>query len=687
MKFRYPNQERGPSKQGVRLGPYFGVGDNLVTLGTGAASPYSQEAQVYFAAMSVQPDDTRKGILDTFIRALKTAGVWALIDILYLTAAHDAQAARLNLKDPASFTLIPSATAPTFTVDRGFTGNGTTSYHDTQYNPAAGYSQATQGLHHIGVWAGTDASTSNADGGNTTLSIASRNGTLAVGRSARNSSDSIDLGLTTAIGWTCLTRSNNSNFQIVRNLDAPGSFTRSVTSYGGGSLYVGARNDSGVAAAFSVRRIQMFHAGNSLTDAQKDAFYEAAADYMSAIGAYGADLDQMWIGDNTDTSVRVSAKFSQDTATGARLVVSTAEALTSPIYSSLVASSGRRVQMQVTGLTANTQYYVGVESDGLVRALRGKFKTSPAALGSPASYSFWFASCELEGRNALIFDGIRARNALFGQHLGDLHYENNSINSVNRFYQSYDTVFSASRLHQLFRETPGNYMLNDHDAQGNGSYKDGIARPAWITAYRDWVPHPTLWLSGSGDSLGYDYSHGRVRFVVPDLISDSENPASADGPTHYQMGVTQEAAFKAAILAAKTAGQVVCWFASYPPGGSFAVEATRIWDWLIAQNMHHRVFICDGDKHWLGINSDTDWSTSQTAPIPEFQASPLFQENRTPSASDWDQGTSIASQSQYGVVDIADNGTDIAVTWTGYSVDVDTGVETARVSYSFVLTP
>ncbi len=36
MKFRHPNQERGPSKQGVRLGPYFGVGDNLVTLGTGA---------------------------------------------------------------------------------------------------------------------------------------------------------------------------------------------------------------------------------------------------------------------------------------------------------------------------------------------------------------------------------------------------------------------------------------------------------------------------------------------------------------------------------------------------------------------------------------------------------------------------------------------------------------------------
>lgn len=72
----------------------------------GGGSGYSAEAIAYFAGMSVQPDATRKGQLDTLITSLKSAGVWAKLDALYIMAAHDAQAARVNAVAPGSVATI-----------------------------------------------------------------------------------------------------------------------------------------------------------------------------------------------------------------------------------------------------------------------------------------------------------------------------------------------------------------------------------------------------------------------------------------------------------------------------------------------------------------------------------------------------------------------------------------------------
>ena len=100
----------------------------------GGAS-FSAEATALFAAMTGQPDATRKTAIDTLIVALKTAGVWTLLDVLYVFAAHDAQASLLNWKNPGTFTATLTST-PTFTVDRGYTGNGTSTGVNSNYNPA-----------------------------------------------------------------------------------------------------------------------------------------------------------------------------------------------------------------------------------------------------------------------------------------------------------------------------------------------------------------------------------------------------------------------------------------------------------------------------------------------------------------------------------------------------------------------
>lgn len=99
---------------------------------TPVSSSYDADAAAWFAAMSSPPDDTRKALYNTFVVDLKSAGVWELTDIVYLLAAHDAQAARLNGKAPSTFT-ASAVNSPTFTTDRGYQGDGSTSYLTTGF--------------------------------------------------------------------------------------------------------------------------------------------------------------------------------------------------------------------------------------------------------------------------------------------------------------------------------------------------------------------------------------------------------------------------------------------------------------------------------------------------------------------------------------------------------------------------
>jgi hypothetical protein len=90
---------------------------------------YDADAEAYFAAMSVEPDATRKGLLNDLIVGLKADSVWTKITWLSVLAAHDAQAARVNIKTPAQ--VATAINSPTFTTDLGYAGDGATSYLDT----------------------------------------------------------------------------------------------------------------------------------------------------------------------------------------------------------------------------------------------------------------------------------------------------------------------------------------------------------------------------------------------------------------------------------------------------------------------------------------------------------------------------------------------------------------------------
>lgn len=106
-----------------------------------AASGFSPEATAFFARLSSQPTTARKTLYNNLIVSLKSAGVWAKLDALYLTAADVSSTALTNLVS-SSYTLSPTS-APTFVADSGYHGNGTSSNLDTLFNPTTAVSPKT----------------------------------------------------------------------------------------------------------------------------------------------------------------------------------------------------------------------------------------------------------------------------------------------------------------------------------------------------------------------------------------------------------------------------------------------------------------------------------------------------------------------------------------------------------------
>lgn len=106
-----------------------------ITLGIapyGSQSGYSKETKQFLDRIPTQTN-RQALIYDATIRQLVSSGLWTCWDALYLFAAADSTSARTNLIS-SSFTCT-AVGSPTFTVNQGYTGDGATSYLDTNFNP------------------------------------------------------------------------------------------------------------------------------------------------------------------------------------------------------------------------------------------------------------------------------------------------------------------------------------------------------------------------------------------------------------------------------------------------------------------------------------------------------------------------------------------------------------------------
>lgn len=138
---------------GDRGGGWTGRGGGGWGKGGGRYVSLNAETDTVIDEFDVAPNNVRHELMDILIGTLKTAGLWSTLDCLYLMAAHDEQASRVNWKSPGNFTLTNTGSGITFVVDSGFdfTGSGNL---NTGWNLRNTSGNIAYNASCMGIWTG-----------------------------------------------------------------------------------------------------------------------------------------------------------------------------------------------------------------------------------------------------------------------------------------------------------------------------------------------------------------------------------------------------------------------------------------------------------------------------------------------------------------------------------------------------
>lgn len=253
----------------------------------GSSVSYDSDVQAIFDAFTTPPTAARKTLINTCVLALKTAGVWSKLDVLYMFAAADSQAALINWKDPGTFDAT-AVNSPTFTADQGFTGDGSTSYIDTNCNPSTAGGNYAQNSASFFAWTLSTSDPGGYDlgsyaGYNTQIIpwITSASSRITI-NSGGAGGDNVDIGSLGAdhSGLLVANRSSATAAQVYRNgsLGASNTSTNSV-ALADASLKLLKGSDG-----YYAGNIAIGGAGSSLDGTKQSALYDASLAWLQGIG-------------------------------------------------------------------------------------------------------------------------------------------------------------------------------------------------------------------------------------------------------------------------------------------------------------------------------------------------------------------------------------------------------------------
>lgn len=250
---------------------------------TSSTVTYDAATTAYISAMTVAPSPARRLLIDRLVRGLKADGLWTKLDALWLAASHDEQAARVNLVNPSQ--LLTAYNSPTFTVDKGLQGDGSSSYLGDGVNLST-RTQYQQDSASLFVWVNAGATSNSALVGSMGTSpgayIVPSRAASSVMRSRLNDATSSDSGatITSPIGLSAICRGASGAYAQYRGnglLNSP-----SVTSTGEPAEQFCIGRAGG---AYSANRVAAAGIGGALTATEVTLLHTRLNDYLSAIGA------------------------------------------------------------------------------------------------------------------------------------------------------------------------------------------------------------------------------------------------------------------------------------------------------------------------------------------------------------------------------------------------------------------
>jgi hypothetical protein len=374
-----------------------------------------------------------------------------------------------------------------------------------------------------------------------------------------------------------------------------------------------------------------------------------------------------WCGNVSATSATVAVHLGSS-AQNVRLVVAVGADLSSAQYSAVAvtaAETGNVVKLDVQGLMPDSDYYYGIEVNGVLRGeanSRGRFHTFP--LGA-ASFKIAFASCgDFRASNQSAYDAIVAEHPLLFINTGDLQYSDTNSTNVADYRQNYDSVLTQPNQAALYRSMPVAYMWDDHDYCGNDSDGTSVGRDTARRVYNEFVPHYPYTVSSG--PIAQAFTIGRVRVIMTDTRSAASPHDQLDNAAKTHLGDAQKAWFKQELIAARDADfPLILWVSTTPWVGAadkgdddwtvYAEERREIANFIKANRIKNLTMLC-GDMHAIAYDdgSHSDYADGGGAPLVVLQAATLTQ-GGTVKGGPYTGGP-IPGTAQYGTLEVTDNG-------------------------------
>lgn len=238
----------------------------------------------WLSGLAVAPSSARQTLMNTFIAGLKTDGVWAKLDAIWLIANETAEQGCKNLKANKS-NLVPML-SPTFTTDRGYATNGTTQYIRT--GEAGKYqNNYVQNNASFGLYVNTNVDENKVDMGSswTVYSLMYVRTSNTILTSINDGGSTPSKVNTNAVGFYAIDRQASGTYTVYKNGSSLGTQSFSSTGVNDFEFFIGARNNVGTADRFASKRYALAFIGKGMTATEHLNFNSRVSTLLTAIGA------------------------------------------------------------------------------------------------------------------------------------------------------------------------------------------------------------------------------------------------------------------------------------------------------------------------------------------------------------------------------------------------------------------
>jgi|WetSurMetagenome_2_1015567.scaffolds.fasta_scaffold00157_39 hypothetical protein len=242
---------------------------------------------VRMGALSEVPIPARRTVIDTAILADKAASMWTgKYDALWALAAHGTASAKLNIVANA-FNITPVST-PTHTIDRGFTGDGSSKALNANINLSTQTARFLLNAGSYGVYIRNNAQSNTHIGcGDATHALA-----LNTRYSDNNAYYTINAwtydakASTDSRGMWIVVRSANNVVKIYKNGVEFDSKTTASIALPNAILHLLCYNNNGTLANWDAHEIALAFIGGVMSPTEVTAFQTIWVDgYLASIGA------------------------------------------------------------------------------------------------------------------------------------------------------------------------------------------------------------------------------------------------------------------------------------------------------------------------------------------------------------------------------------------------------------------